>query len=1686
MMTTEKNNEFMTVSERLHRLAAQDFDSEDFTKLFMAYNGYRNVLQAQGLLDAEVNHTLKWKVGDKFIKNVNSFVFGENPSESEYNTARSAKLLEDFGLRNEKGMFGSFCELVTNELLLSSMIIIMLCVFLKRRDKYSAVLVLALMGGYIVMMVNKPDKDENEFIQMLDFWNLMEGKLHDCDLTAEVSENEIIYNPQSFDEDVDVIVEFIVFMLSASVGYKAKEPLTKFMGSFVRFSDRTKETMSSTMLKVSSKLSMFFTDIVKCDHLAKYFYVDIITDVSVKKLLDQINEFITNGNAGLAFYENYHNEIYDNLMDETNRILNRIDKKSFDYRVLSNAFLELQKQTLVFKSLSKSLSGDRIQPVGVLFRGPPGIMKTVLLDRINRLVTRYTIPEVWKAEFEENPQAFIYPLPVDKWYDGYTYKAWLTVADDLFQKREVAGDSNLESVKVIQLINTAPFNLPMADVSTKNSKFFRSAFVVGTTNLMNFSLLQGVHDVEAVARRFGITVDVSINKKYLTADGKLNFEELPQLHMYIGESEDMFSSTSIPNDFWDFRLFRWKANVHTDCGNITFLQLVETIVEAYQTHVKDYYVNEYTTENAYEQISNELDKKFKKANRYGSWFAKNKAQEVLKPQSGLEDLSYKANPNLFRDGLNDIPGHFSCLPQTQPDSDTSSMGYSTGSVASDVQHFITFEKASDRRDFFDRYYDFCNELGRMDLYSKSVDKIEAHLDGLSQSKRAEIIRFLSESQDKFFIALFESYVFFLSKNVNPVTFEERIDREGLKAHVLLLKEKILGFFSGVYRFCRENFLPLIVAGGAIGGFVYFIYKGIKSLITPYAQSVDLDRVAGKGVRRNVGKHIRLSQRVGSIKVASQGVVIDGVTLDSLPFLKADDFGGRSGTNDIISKIHNKYFFIVYVVRVKDGEIEYVRLGHCFNLQGQYFVMPFHFIYQCNTMMRRDTYQGAEIMLITPLKTACYRITMEDFVLNFETTEESADNDMCIVHVPAAQLNSVGVMKYLLTNRDIDVLKRCTAMDITLMGSCKTDPKINGLFLRTCNTKAKFEKSQQLVHATWETPDSVYGLDETVSYRSNFGAGDCGSLIFTSDGNFQNRVLLGMHVAGDPKCGFATVMRYEVLKGMLDEIGAKDDSFLDEEEPDYVVPDIIDPQGNLVSTAYMQEGYAPSHISKSEIVRSKFYGLLPPPYDVVTTLPTKLFPFKDLNGDRVDPFSLALENYGHMPGCIPLEFVYKASQSYKDLIHNKTMGYKRERKVLSVCEALHSYYNLNSISSATSAGFPMNLNKFENLKEQYFKAWNSGDEKKISFYFERIASAVQDIIEKYLNRLRPFFLYNDCLKDERRAKEKVMAGLTRLFSGSPFLMLVLFRMYFGSFFDCFVEYGIDVGSAIGLNPYSEDWDVVARKLTKFGRTKGILPVGAGDYAKFDGRQQPVIMNEILFIIQDWYGKTATHNDYIIRKYLWSEVTCSKHVLNGRFYEWMRSLPSGNPLTALINTMYNNLVFRVSFQFAGCDIENFNTSVYVIALGDDVLFGLAPYLHDSFNELTLPGFMLKCGMVYTTEVKDTAVVPFRDITEVEFLKRSFRFSNIVGRWIAPLRFDVIIDMLNWTKRKKSSLLSDQITVDNIGVVLREISLHSKDKYDYWYPILKSLWMEHYPEIESTTPMYSDHLLMFQRTLDNDFQF
>jgi hypothetical protein len=84
----------------------------------------------------------------------------------------------------------------------------------------------------------------------------------------------------------------------------------------------------------------------------------------------------------------------------------------------------------------------------------------------------------------------------------------------------------------------------------------------------------------------------------------------------------------------------------------------------------------------------------------------------------------------------------------------------------------------------------------------------------------------------------------------------------------------------------------------------------------------------------------------------------------------------------------------------------------------------------------------------------------------------------------------------------------------------------------------------------------------------------------------------------------------------------------------------------------------------------------------------------------------------------------------------------------------------------------------------------------------------------------------------------------------------------------------------------------------------------------------------------------------------------------------------------------------------------------------------------------------GMTYTSDDKETAIGELRELGEVTFLKRSFRFSEIIFRHVAPLNLASIVDMLNWTTRGPQ----ENIIVDsNVQTALQELSLHDKTTFD-----------------------------------------
>lgn len=85
----------------------------------------------------------------------------------------------------------------------------------------------------------------------------------------------------------------------------------------------------------------------------------------------------------------------------------------------------------------------------------------------------------------------------------------------------------------------------------------------------------------------------------------------------------------------------------------------------------------------------------------------------------------------------------------------------------------------------------------------------------------------------------------------------------------------------------------------------------------------------------------------------------------------------------------------------------------------------------------------------------------------------------------------------------------------------------------------------------------------------------------------------------------------------------------------------------------------------------------------------------------------------------------------------------------------------------------------------------------------------------------------------------------------------------------------------------------------------------------------------------------------------------------------------------------------------------------------------------------------GLIYTPEDKKSLLVhPARRLDQLEFLKRKFKLDETYLQYVAPLRFSVLEEMIQFSKRGSTS---DRICVDNCIIAIREASLHSKEEYD-----------------------------------------
>lgn len=285
------------------------------------------------------------------------------------------------------------------------------------------------------------------------------------------------------------------------------------------------------------------------------------------------------------------------------------------------------------------------------------------------------------------------------------------------------------------------------------------------------------------------------------------------------------------------------------------------------------------------------------------------------------------------------------------------------------------------------------------------------------------------------------------------------------------------------------------------------------------------------------------------------------------------------------------------------------------------------------------------------------------------------------------------------------------------------------------------------------------------------------------------------------------------------------------------------------------------------------------------------------------------------------------------------------------------------------------------------------------------------------------IWVECLKDEIRNEEK--EGVPRSFRIGTLTQQYLMKKYFGRFVEHIMKNRDFNKIMVGCNPIKE-WPVIYQSLIA-GK------VFAGDIKNWDGSMNA----EIQQLVADKLVANCVTQDKNLVTALASTLTNSLVVVGKDTLLTTHSMPSGSYLTAIMNSLVNKLYTAIWYyrNVKKPSVNDFWESVDDFVYGDDKLNVIKKH-HDTLNAISMKDFFESVNMGFTDSVKKPITEPFQSIEEVTFLKRSFRYHNLLKRIVCPLELRVICNTLSYYDCTK-----DQSTVlkDKINAAQREFYLH-----------------------------------------------
>ena len=392
--------------------------------------------------------------------------------------------------------------------------------------------------------------------------------------------------------------------------------------------------------------------------------------------------------------------------------------------------------------------------------------------------------------------------------------------------------------------------------------------------------------------------------------------------------------------------------------------------------------------------------------------------------------------------------------------------------------------------------------------------------------------------------------------------------------------------------------------------------------------------------------------------------------------------------------------------------------------------------------------------------------------------------------------------------------------------------------------------------------------------------------------------------------------------------------------------------------------------------------------------------------------------------------------------------------------------VDKINRSTSAGFPWNRSKKHFLNDI---PPAHGLENPVDITFE-IKIRVEAMLDKLAKGQRCYPVFKAHLKDEPVTFKKAKMGKTRVFAGAPMDFTIVVRKFYLSFIRVLQSNKFIFESAPGTIAQSIEWQMIYEYLIKFGKKR----IVAGDYAKFDKRMSPAVMMLAFEMIVDLceLSNNFTDIDLKIMRAIATDISFPFMDFFGDLIQFHGSNPSGHPLTVIINGLVNSIYMRYAYYELNPNKEcdSFHENVNLMTYGDDNIMGVNQ-THDWFNHTAIAKVLQDVDIGYTMADKEAESIPFIDIRDANFLKRSWKYDEDVGAIVCPLEHDSIEKMLmTWTRSK--NICSQEQIISVVASANMEYFWYGKNTYLSKQTLLKQIlfdanlsdWIE-----ESTFPTW-----------------